>query len=670
MATKKNTEKTESQAKKTTKKATKKVDKETTAKKNTEKTESQAKKTTKKATKKVDKEITAKKNIEAKTDESTENELKSLESIIKKENREEKREEKKDLKELIKERKENQINLKTSIPVRKIESITVEKNNDTKPERESITLLKEAIKAKSKNVSRPVSVKKRIAVVDENTLENKENESDENTYISNEKDEKINITSDTSEIKKEDTIKYSFEQIEKADNNTNNITDNNVIDSVKTDNTEYNEVAEDNIIKVEESIQTTTDENVENNSNIDKKENDYTEKDTYSKSDIFKREVVIPTNDVILDEVKFNQEEMDDAIKNATSIEEVEENTESYQDTIPDNDKIKELKDKDIKIIETEDELKISTLPEIEKKPVEPYIAPTYSTEKNVKKSNKVVPIVGIIIIIFGLALLAVQCFSSKNNDINEDDFYEIITNENNVANDSLISNLNTNNNISTTTTNNLIQITNNLVQTNNNQTNARENNLQKTNAIKIPEQTNTQQNNSQTNIEQTNNAEIPTPPIEPEIIPPTPPVIPTPPDLPTNNTAISTNAKISYSNTVVAANNLQVNNEVNINESSSIYKTKWMDTLSSIANKELGDVRRWPSIFVLNQDIMDNPDNIVFNKDIKIPSGEKKKIEDMNNVEKRTLYNDYIKVSEVYSKNGKEDLSKRIKDQANLILK
>ena len=157
-------------------------------KKNTEKTESQAKKTTKKATKKAEKETTAKKNIEAKTDESTENELKSLESIIKKENREEKREEKKDLKELIKERKENQINLKTSIPVRKIESITVEKNNDTKPERESITLLKEAIKAKSKNVSRPVSVKKRIAVVDENTLENKENESNENTYISNEKD--------------------------------------------------------------------------------------------------------------------------------------------------------------------------------------------------------------------------------------------------------------------------------------------------------------------------------------------------------------------------------------------------------------------------------------------------------------------------------------------------
>ena len=101
------------------------------------------------------------------------------------------------------------------------------------------------------------------------------------------------------------------------------------------------------------------------------------------------------------------------------------------------------------------------------------------------------------------------------------------------------------------------------------------------------------------------------------------------------------------------------------------IYKTKWTDTLSSIATAELGDSRRWPSIAVLNENIIkNNPDSIVFNIDIKIPNGGKKKIEDMNDSEKKALYNDYMKVSEMYVKMGKKNLADTIKSQAASILK
>ena len=98
-------------------------------------------------------------------------------------------------------------------------------------------------------------------------------------------------------------------------------------------------------------------------------------------------------------------------------------------------------------------------------------------------------------------------------------------------------------------------------------------------------------------------------------------------------------------------------------------YKTKWTDTLSSIAASELGDERRWPSIFVLNEDIINNPDSIVFNRDIKIPKGGKKKVEDMSDNEKKLLYDDYIKVSEIYTRIGKQNLANSIKSQANSII-
>ena len=424
------------------------------------------------------------------------------------------------------------------------------------------------------------------------------------------------------------------------------------------------------------------------------------EKATYSKSDIFKRPVIIPTDDDHIQKSKFNQEEIDTAIKSAPTIDEnasvenykdysssaSETKIEELKETI--NEKIQELKDKEIKIIETEDELKTSSLPEIEKKPAEPYVAPDHSISEN-KKSNKIVPIVGIIIIILGLSFLGVQFFSGRNNEI-DDNFYEEITNNNTLNTNDLITNnvisvtnnINTNinrpqtNNIKTNNavnnqtnaakpqTNNALNNqtnatrpqTNNTINTQTNTTRPQTNNTVNTQTnITRPQTNNAANNQTNTTRPQTNTATPPTPPKEPEITPPTPPT--PPPNPPTANT----NA---------AANNTQANNNA-LAYDTDTYKTKWTDTLSSIATAKLGDSRRWPSIAVLNENIIkNNPDSIVFNIDIKIPNGGKKKIEDMNDSEKRALYNDYIKVSEMYAKMGKQNLANTIKSQANSILK
>ena len=58
-----------------------------------------------------------------------------------------------------------------SSSIRKIEPIKTD-DIEKKEERESIKLLREAIKAKSKNISKPVSVKKHLIVKDEETKEN------------------------------------------------------------------------------------------------------------------------------------------------------------------------------------------------------------------------------------------------------------------------------------------------------------------------------------------------------------------------------------------------------------------------------------------------------------------------------------------------------------------
>ncbi|PPS22631.1 hypothetical protein DJ52_03570, partial [Brachyspira murdochii] len=191
---------------------------------------------------------------------------------------------------------------------------------------------------------------------------------------------------------------------------------------------------ENNLTKSEEkAVEETTEEKELENKTEEVKIND---KPTYSKSDIFKRPVIIPSNnDEEIKKSVYEQHEIDKAIQTAPTIDENDavENYQNYNSNETENNedeskKLQELKEKDIKIIETEDELKTSALPEIEKKPAEPYVAPAHSIDEN-KKSNKIAAIVGIIIIILGLSFLGVQFFSGKNNEL-DDDFYEIVTNE------------------------------------------------------------------------------------------------------------------------------------------------------------------------------------------------------------------------------------------------
>ena len=52
------------------------------------------------------------------------------------------------------------------------------------------------------------------------------------------------------------------------------------------------------------------------------------------------------------------------------------------------------------------------------------------------------------------------------------------------------------------------------------------------------------------------------------------------------------------------------------------------------------------------------------------MPEGGKKKVDDMTDSEKKSLYDDYMKVAELYSRIGKENLANTIKSQANSLLK
>jgi nucleoid-associated protein YgaU len=45
-------------------------------------------------------------------------------------------------------------------------------------------------------------------------------------------------------------------------------------------------------------------------------------------------------------------------------------------------------------------------------------------------------------------------------------------------------------------------------------------------------------------------------------------------------------------------------------------------DTLSGIAQQQLGDATRWPEIFVLNRDVVSDPDKIVPGQVLVLPSG------------------------------------------------
>ena len=490
--------------------------------------------------------------------------------------------------------------------IRKIEPIKTE--DIEKPERESIKLLREAIKAKSKTVSKPVAVKKHLIVKGENIEDKKEEntkENNENETVSSPAVSSI-IKNDTENLNKVDFGINKFEKKEE-------ISENNLTEKTEEKKSE---------------AQTFT-------------------KNTYSRRDIFKKPVI--KNPIEEEELrknieksKFNQSEIDEAIENAAMIEE-DTPVEDY--SVYSSKKLEELKRKNIQIIETEEEMKSGGIPEIEKKPAEPYIAPPHSAIKKEKKSNKIVAIIGIIIIILGLSYLGFQCFGNRDESL-EDGFYNLETNETetndiispitNDANNEEIDNINITNEINSTNDINAV-----IEQTNISNENTANTNLQTNNTL--PASTNNVINiNTNNTISQTDtNIAIPQPNL------PNPPVITTPPPNPTQN---SNQNRTSY----LGGNT---------------YRTKWTDTLTSIASSELGDARRWPTIYVMNENIFRDPDSLVFNRDIRIPEN-KKKIEDMTAEEKRALYDDYMRVAQVYLNIGKTNSANTLRNRARLIVR
>ena len=488
--------------------------------------------------------------------------------------------------------------------IRKIEPIKTE--DIEKPERESIKLLREAIKAKSKTVSKPVAVKKHLIVKGENIEDKKEEntkENNENETVSSPAVSSI-IKNDTENLNKVDFGINKFEKKEE-------ISENNLTEKTEEKKSE---------------VQTFT-------------------KNTYSRRDIFKKPVI--KNPIEEEELrknieksKFNQSEIDEAIENAAMIEE-DTPVEDY--SVYSSKKLEELKRKNIQIIETEEEMKSGGIPEIEKKPAEPYIAPPHSAIKKEKKSNKIVAIIGIIIIILGLSYLGFQCFGNRDESL-EDGFYNLETNETE-TNDIISPITNDANNEEIDNITNEINSTNDInaviEQTNISNENTANTNLQ-TNNVSTVATNNAININTNNTISQTDtNIAIPQPNL------PNPPVITTPPPNPTQN---SNQNRTSY----LGGNT---------------YRTKWTDTLTSIASSELGDARRWPTIYVMNENIFRDPDSLVFNRDIRIPEN-KKKIEDMTAEEKRALYDDYMRVAQVYLNIGKTNSANTLRNRARLIVR
>ena len=488
--------------------------------------------------------------------------------------------------------------------IRKIEPIKTE--DIEKPERESIKLLREAIKAKSKTVSKPVAVKKHLIVKGENIEDKKEEntkENNENETVSSPAISSI-IKNDTENLNKVD---FGINRFEKKEE----ISENNLTEKTEEKKSE---------------VQTFT-------------------KNTYSRRDIFKKTPIkSPIEEEELrkniEKSKFNQSEIDEAIENAAMIEE-DTPVEDY--SVYSSKKLEELKRKNIQIIETEEEMKSGGIPEIEKKPAEPYIAPPHSAIKKEKKSNKIVAIIGIIIIILGLSYLGFQCFGNRDESL-EDGFYNLETNETE-TNDIISPITNDANNEEIDNITNEINSTNDInaviEQTNISNENTANTNLQ-TNNVSTVATNNAININTNNTISQTDtNIAIPQPNL------PNPPVITTPPPNPTQN---SNQNRTSY----LGGNT---------------YRTKWTDTLTSIASSELGDARRWPTIYVMNENIFRDPDSLVFNRDIRIPEN-KKKIEDMTAEEKRALYDDYMRVAQVYLNIGKTNSANTLRNRARLIVR
>lgn len=508
---------------------------------------------------------------------------------------------------IVKKSADNSLNKKSyrANTIRKIEPIKTD-NIEKKPERESIKLLREAIKAKSKTVSKPVAVKKHLIVKDDD--EDNVNETAKNPSVSSV------IKKDTENIQKADFIFNKLDKEEEA-------------------NKEITETTEEKKLEEKKSEK----EKPEKEKSEEKKSEvkSFT-KNTYSKSDIFKKHIV--KNPVEYEELKrniekskFNQSEIDDAIENAAMIEE-DTPVEDYSKYS--SKKLEELKKKDIQIIETEDEMKDSGIPEIEKKPAAPYVAPPHSSVKKEKKSNKLVAIIGIIIIILGLSYLGFQFFGNKDDSL-EDGFYNLETNE-----------IETNDMVSPITNSADIEeidgITNEAFSTDDIDTVTIEQTNNENTALQTNDITETFTNNTNNSVNTVIQSNIMSPP-QPNL--PNPPTVPSPPQTPTSQNTSS----------YLGGNT---------------YKTKWNDTLTSIASSELGDARRWPTIYVMNENIFPDPDSLVFNKNIRLPEGGKKNVGEMNSEEKRALYNDYMRVSQVYLNMGKTNLANVMKNRAESIIR
>lgn len=466
---------------------------------------------------------------------------------------------------------------KSSVVRKEIKPITAEETKISltktpKQERESISLLKEAIRAKSesaKNVSKPVSIKKHTALPE----------------VNKEK-----------EIKKtplNEKATYSKKDIFKATGILSNVQSATEAEKIKKEDKEYSENFSENFIKKTDKQNEIEEERTDNLNSIPKID-DRVEKPDIRPIDIKK--------------------------ENINTSEKIEE----------------EEKKEEKKIINGIEDFKISQLPEIEKKPAKPYIAPKHSQIEKPKKSNSLIAILGILVIISGLGYIGYQFISSRNNNIDNNETYVYESEEtftNSLANND---DADKNEEIQTDTIEEIGQ--NAVVLEDTNILTKNTNNLQNV-EVNVQE---TEQNISNdveakiTPTEMPKEPEAPIPPKTPEFIPPT--------------------EKVKEEIETYAQNTRP-------------YKIKWKDTLASIAYGELGDSRRWPTIFVLNRNILKTPDKFTFGVNIILPEG-KKTVEQMTEAERESLYNDYMKAAEAYAKEGKNSLASSIKTQASSIKK
>lgn len=439
---------------------------------------------------------------------------------------------------------------KSSVVKKEIKPITPEEtkaaSSINKTERESVRLLKEAIKAKtdtSKSKSKPVTVTKHSAVFEGNKEVTKKEEP---------KQKEVNLT------KREQTVKKE----------------------------------------------------------------PYIEKATYTKADLLKNKRENEAKNEKVSEKPIMEEAKKEEIKDK------EESKVFIFDNM--NKNASEITKEDKEDIVKKEESKPTSFPEIEKKPATPYVAPHYPVEKT-KKSNRLIAVLGVLVIIAGLSFMGYQFLSSRNNREVIDDIYALGNNETNEYNDLY----ETNENLVNTN----LQETNMLAMNDNAMSNEAGQNVEVKSEGTI--------NEAKTNVALTENTTEtiktpPTPPTPPETPVFNPPTPPTPPPASAN---------------------------INENMDTRTYKVAWKDTLASIAYKELGDSKRWPTIFALNESLIKTPDNFTFGINIILPQN-KKTVEAMTAEEKEALYNDYMKVSDAYAKSGKKALSDSIKNQAASIRK